>query len=250
MVFMSERMVKLIVEYDGSDFSGWQVQPNKRTVQEEIETAIAKITRQSTRITAAGRTDAGVHATGQVANFRTSTTIETKRLMLALNGNLPRDVSIVAIEDVPREFHARFDATARTYRYKIADHRVSIGRNYAWHVKYGLSHELLERAVEPLHGLLNLKGLSRGDEDDDYETVIFKNSWTFEENFMIFEISAIRFFHNAVRRIVGTAVEIARGAVDENLMEQILETGDRTISGPAAPARGLCLVHVAYGENK
>ncbi len=239
---------KLVIEYDGGRFSGWQVQPGERTVQQTVEDALGRILGCDTRIVAAGRTDAGVHAIGQVAGFSAETDMGTERLMKSINGVLPKDVSIAGIESVPEGFNARYDAVARSYRYTMTNRRVSVGRQYAWHVKYNLSRSLLEQATEPLEGECDLRGFSKGADDEDYSTVILKKSWTFRDNFMIFDISAIRFFHHAVRSIVGTAVEIARGKEAPGLTGRILATRDRSLAGPTAPACGLCLVRVEYGE--
>lgn len=239
---------KLVLEYDGGKFAGWQVQPGERTVQQTVEDALKRILGCDTRIVAAGRTDAGVHAFGQVAGFSAETDMGTERLLKSINGVLPKDVSVTGIEVVPDGFNARFDAVARTYRYTMSDRRLSVGRQYAWHVRYNLSRSLLEQATEPLEGECDLRGFSKGTDDEDYTTIILKKSWTFRDNFMILDISAIRFFHHAVRSIVGTAVEIARGKENPDLTGRILASRDRSLAGPTAPACGLCLVHVEYGD--
>lgn len=248
-ILMALRTLRLLVEYDGTNYSGWQVQPGRRTVQGELEQAIERILHQPVRLTAAGRTDAGVHASGQVAGFRAETDMEPARLKKALNGILSRDVTVVEMDEARPGFDARFNARSRTYRYTLSDRRVSIGRNTIWYVKFHLSRELLEAATRPLFGPCNLRGFSKGTDDEDFSTVIFKNKWIFEDNLMIFEIAAIRFFHHAVRGIVGSAVEVARGKESPDLLRRILESGDRTLSGPTAPPQGLCLVRVDYGEN-
>jgi len=240
---------KLILEYDGSHFSGWQAQPERRTVQGELEKALETALRHPIRVTVAGRTDAGVHAAGQTAGFETDVEIDPLRLKKTLNGILPRDVTVVELAATYPGFHARYDARSRTYRYTISDRRISIGRNHVWHVKSRISRELLEEATRPVIGQCNLRGFSKGSEHDDYSTVIFKNLWMFERNLMIFEITAVRFFHHAVRSIVGSAVEVARGREKPDFLRRILETGDRSLAGPTAPARGLCLVRVDYGEE-
>jgi len=243
---MKERTFKLLLEYDGTDFAGWQIQPDQRTVQGEVEDALGRILRQPVRLTAAGRTDAGVHASGQVAGFNTGSDFGAGRLKKALNALLPRDITVVDAAEVHPGFNARFDAKSRTYRYTLSGRKTSVGRAYAWHVKYNLSRELLEEATHPLNGKCSLEGFSKKNDDDDYSTIVYNNMWTFKENLMIFEVCAIRFFQHAVRSIVGTAVEIARGKEPPELISRILETGDRSLAGPLAPARGLCLVKVDY----
>ncbi|MBN1292471.1 MAG: tRNA pseudouridine(38-40) synthase TruA [Candidatus Latescibacteria bacterium] len=240
--------VKLVLEYDGTRFAGWQVQPCERTVQKVVEDTIEKVVHHPVRLIAAGRTDAGVHAAGQVAGFKTESDMEMWRLEKALNGLLPRDVSVIRIDRVHDSFNARFDAKSRSYRYTISDRRLSIGRKYAWHVTYKLDRTLLESSTSVLNGECDLRGFSKGNENQDFSTIVMKNQWTFNNNLMIFDITAIRFFHHAVRGIIGSAVEIARGKSSPSLMKQILETRDRKLAGPTAPAHGLCLVHVDYGE--
>ncbi len=243
---MREHTFKLILEYDGTNFSGWQIQPNRRTVQKVVEDTIENILQHCVRIVAAGRTDAGVHASGQVASFKTTSEIEIYRLKKAMNATLPRDVNVIDVTETNPEFNPRFDAISRTYRYTISNSRLSIGRAYAWHVKYDLSRELLEESTSLLNGRCSLEGFSKKNDDNDYYTIIYKNSWTFRENLMIFEICAVRFFQHSVRTIVGSAVEVARGKQSPDLIKRILETKDRSLAGPLAPALGLCLVNVDY----
>ncbi len=245
-----ERTLKLVVEYDGTHFAGWQVQPDQRTVQGEIEKALEQILRHPLRVTAAGRTDAGVHAAGQAASFTTPNETPCDRMLRSLNGVLPKDISIVSAEEMHEGFNARFDATARTYRYTLSTRRLSIGRDYAWHVRCGLSRELLEQAVLPMKHLCSIEGFSKKNDDDDYSTIIHSCFWTFEGHLMTLEISAIRFFQHAVRGIVGSAVEVGRGKEKPDLLARILETGDRSLAGPLAPAKGLCLVRVDYPEKE
>ncbi|MHB9027383.1 MAG: tRNA pseudouridine synthase A, partial [Candidatus Latescibacterota bacterium] len=193
---------KLILEYDGTEFSGWQAQPGRRTVQAEVERALETILHHPVRVTGAGRTDAGVHAAGQTAGFDSDAEFEPLRLKKAMNALLPRDVTVVDFAVTHPGFHARYDARSRTYRYTMSDRRISIGRSYAWQVKCRLSRELLEESTRPLSGYCNLRGFSKGAEEEDFSTVILKNQWMFENNLMIFEITAVRFFHHAVRSIV------------------------------------------------
>jgi len=246
---MREHTFKLILEYDGTKFSGWQIQPDKRTVQKVVEDTLEKILQHPVRVIAAGRTDAGVHASGQVASFKSTSEIEIERLKRAMNATLPRDVTVIGVTETQPEFNPRFDAISRTYQYTISNTRLSIGRFCAWHVKYDLLRELLEEATSPLNGSCSLEGFSKKNEGDDYSTIIYKNSWTYKENLMIFEISAVRFFQHSVRSIVGSAVEVGRGKQSPDLLKRILETGDRSLAGPLAPALGLCLVNVEYRED-
>ena len=243
---MEEQKLKLLLEYDGTNFAGWQIQPDQRTVQSETENALQKILQHPVKLIAAGRTDAGVHATGQVAGFTTTSGLDISRIKKAVNAVLPGDITILDISEVNPGFNARFDAGSRTYRYTISDRKLSIGRKYTWHVKYNISKKLLEEATLPLNGECSLEGFSKKNDNNDYSTIIYNNRWTFGENLMIFDICAIRFFQHAVRSIVGTAVEIARGKESPDLFSRVLETHDRSLAGPLAPAMGLCLVKVDY----
>jgi len=243
------RNIALVLEYDGTNFSGWQIQPNLRTVQNALGESLEKMLHHKVKIIAAGRTDAGVHASGQVMNFRTESDFDIRLLKKALNAVLPRDISIIKAAEMPEDFNARFDARSRTYRYVISNRKLSIGRQYAWYVKYSLTPESLILATEGLLGECSLKGFSKKNDDDDYSTIIFKNFWKCEDNLMIFEIEAIRFFQHAVRNIVGSAVECARGKKPSGLINMILKTGDNRIAGPLAPPSGLCLTKVDYGDN-
>lgn len=245
---MPDRTLKLTIEYDGTNYYGWQVQPKRRTVQGEIEGALARILHHPVRLNAGGRTDAGVHATGQVASFATGSDMGTDRLLQALNGVLSKDATVVRVEEVSPGFHARFGARSRTYRYTMSDRRVSVGRNYVWRVRHRISRGLLEEATRCLEGPCDLRGFSKAGDEDDFSTVVLKNRWTFSEHLMIFEITAVRFFHHSVRSIVGTAMEVGRGKEPADLLARILETGDRSLAGPTAPACGLCLVHIDYGD--
>ncbi len=246
---MSDRTLKLTVEYDGTNYYGWQVQPGRRTVQGEIEGALARILHHPVRLNAGGRTDTGVHAVGQIASFVTGSDIGTDRLLRALNGVLPRDATVVRVEDALPGFHARYGACSRTYRYTMSDRRVSVGRGYVWRVRHMISRDLIGEATRCLDGPCDLRGFSKAGDKDDFSTVVLKNRWTFSEHLMIFEITAIRFFHHSVRSIVGSAVEVGRGKQPPDLLNRILETGDRSLAGPTAPACGLCLVHIDYGDT-
>ncbi len=244
------RTMKMTIEYDGAGFAGWQVQPDARTVQAVVEEAISTITgTPQVRVTAAGRTDAGVHARGQVVHFETASALPAGRLLKAFNGLLPPDVTVTDLVEAPRGFNARFDAVGRSYRYTLSDRRVAIGRGHIWHVRHSLSRELLAQSTAALKGPCDLRGFSKQGDRDDFSTILSRNRWTFEDNCMIFDITAVRFFHHAVRSIVGTAVDIARGRLAPDTVERILATGDRSLAGVTAPARGLCLMSVDYGDE-
>lgn len=244
------KTIKLTIDYDGTNFAGWQVQPNQRTVQGEIEHALETVLRHPVRTVGAGRTDTGVHASGQTAHFHTESDITEHRLIGSLNGILPEDIAIREVKHVTDDFNARFDARARSYRYTIATKKVAINRHYSWMVPYNLDFDRLAKSTTALDGECDIRGFSRGEDSDDYRTIIFDNRWSHEGDFIYFDISAIRFFHHAVRSIVGTAVEVGRGKLPPGTVREILETRNRRLAGPTAPARGLCLMNIDYGDGE
>ncbi len=243
---MEERNIRCVLEYDGTRFAGWQRQPDERTVQAEVEAAFEHITGRPVRVTAAGRTDAGVHAAGQVINAPVATDMPEARLVRALNGVLPRDVTVLEVSDADPCFNARFDALGRTYRYTISRRRLSIGRRYAWACPFELEVRRLAAATAPLAGECNLRGFSKGPDNAGYNTVIHRCGWREDGHLLVFEIEAVRFFHHAVRSIVGTAVDAARGKRDPEIVARILAERDHSLAGTTAPACGLCLVSVRY----
>jgi len=247
---MHDRNLKLTVEYDGTDFSGWQVQPGRRTVQGDLEDALADLTGERTRVTGAGRTDAGVHALGQVASVATSLELPAERIGHALNARLERDVRVVRVADVPESFNARFDAVSRSYFYLIGSVESALWRRNRWFVSASLDHEAMRGALAVLTGEHDFSSFCLvGSEPDHHRCRVTGISLECEVGFggsLVVRITANRFLRGMVRSVVGTLVEVGRGKTSPAEFEKILEALDRGAAGPTAPPHGLYLEEVRY----
>lgn len=243
--------IKLEVEYDGTDFVGWQQQSNGRSVQGEIESVLSKITNQPCSLIGAGRTDSGVHAKGQVANFRSDTELSVEKLQHALHGLLPEDIVVKCVSEAPYEFHSRFSATAREYAYRITQVPVAIGRRYSWYVRCRLDAEMMNKAASSILGTHSFESFCKaGSEVVHYRCEVHRSEWEVRENDLRYHIRANRFLHGMVRSLVGTMVEVGRGYRDIQEFYSLCDKNDRENVGVTAPARGLTLEHVYYpGEN-
>lgn len=241
------RNIKLTIEYDGTDFHGWQCQPNCRTVQEEIETAICKLTGIQLRITGSGRTDSGVHAWNQTANFRIESDLPIHVFRDGLNNRLPKDVNIRQAEEVSLEFNARHDAKRRYYRYQVIRRFSPIQRNFTWFIRANLDLEAMQTAAECLLGRHDFETFcASGSVVDHYLVDVYESGWRQEGELLLYEICANRFLYSMVRSLVGTMVEIGRGKIPAPSMLQLLNARSRPAAGPSAPASGLFLVKVEY----
>lgn len=241
------RNIKLILEYDGYNFHGWQIQPNVRTVQGDLEAALAQILQHEPGILGSGRTDAGVHAKAQVANFKTENPIPLKKLNHGLNSILPDDVVVLEIEEVDEAFNSRFDANFRHYQYIMGRKPSALRRHFQWFYPYPLDVSKMVEATNALHGRYNFKAFcsARSSVTNHYVNVR-EAYWNEVRDTLTFDIIANRFLHGMVRSIVGTLVEIGRGKMGVEDMARLLETGDRHSIGPTAPPYGLYLVEVEY----
>jgi tRNA pseudouridine38-40 synthase len=240
---------KLTLEYDGSCYHGWQVQPGLPTIQAEVQAAIQQIISAPISVTAAGRTDAGVHALGQVAGFTTAATLSAAEWLRTLNGLLPADIAVLAVEQVLDDFHARFDARSKLYRYRILTrpHRSALERDRAWHITYQLDLESMRTASKSLHGRHDFSSFQGSPTDTENAVCeISLLELTHGGNELIIKIQADRFLKQMVRNIVGTLVEVGRGKLKAEELQEILAACDRTKAGPTAPAHGLYLVRVNY----
>ena len=241
------RTLVLKIEYDGTGFLGWQLQSEGRTVQGVLEEAIRTILQAGLRMTAAGRTDAGVHATGQVVHFRTDSDLVVDRLKKGLNGVLPPDVRVLEAAQVADDFHARFSAVGRRYVYRITRRPSALRRHHAWHVAYPLDVGAMRRASAALVGRHDFTSFCQAASSADGTMCEVRElDWIEEGDELRLRIEANRFLHHMVRTIVGTAVDIGRGRWPEQVMAEMLEAKDRRAAGANAPAHGLCLEAVRY----
>jgi len=254
------RNIRLVIAYDGTDYHGWQRQPGVATVQEILETRIAKIVGKPVQIYGSGRTDAGVHAAGQVANFQTACRIPCKSLRIALNNLLPPSVRVRRAQEVHGEFHARYDAHSKTYRYRILQSPVC--PPFLWrfvhHYPYALNRPQMAKAArrfEGEHDFTSFAGADHGtsggrNAEQEVSNVrrIFASRLVERRDLslLVYEVSGSGFLHHMVRNIVGTLIEVGTGKLSPDDLVPILAARDRGRAGPTAPARGLCLVKVEY----
>lgn len=244
------RNLKLTVSYEGTNFAGWQIQPDQRTIQSEIEYALAKVEGRAIKIVGSGRTDAGVHALGQVASFELQNPIPLLNLRKALNCQLPPAIRVVAIEAVATGFHARYSATAKTYEYRWWRDEVCppFERRYIWHYPYPLDESAMERAALMFEGEKDFCSMATKGGGDLPSTVrtIFSSKLERVGPRLIYRVRGSGFLYNMVRNIVGTLVEVGRGNIRADSIEMRLAAANRRAAGPTAPAVGLFLVDVEY----
>ena len=248
-----EKKFKLVIEYDGTGYHGWQRQKSDRSIQAEIEKALTVMTRQALTLAASGRTDAGVHALGQVAHFTCETAIEPGTFHLGLNSLLPDDIVIKACERVPDTFHARYDARRKIYRYRILNRQVptALDNRYAWHIRKELQIGAMQAAAAQIVGQHDFKAFEgTGSPRASTVRTIFRAQLNQEaEGYLIFEIEGDGFLRYMVRNIVGTLVEVGRGKITPEAFKSILESKDRDRAGATAPPQGLFLVSVDYEDR-
>ena len=243
------RNIKLTMEYDGTNFSGWQIQKDKRTIEEELETALAKILKEEVKVIGSGRTDAGVHAMGQVANFKTDKTIKPEELLYALNTMLPYDIVILNVEDVDESFNARISAKAKHYRYVINNAKFpsALNANREYHYKYFLDTEAMQLAANDLKGKHDFKAfMAAGSTVKDTEREIYDIQVARLGNRVIIDVVGNGFLYNMVRIIAGTLIDVGSGKLDICVIKNMIETGDRNLGGRTVAPEGLFLVNVTY----
>ncbi|MGD9724056.1 MAG: tRNA pseudouridine(38-40) synthase TruA [Pirellulales bacterium] len=243
---------KLTLAYDGTNYCGWQVQPGQATLQATLEQTLERITGESMRVFASGRTDAGVHALGQVVSFTSHTHLSPSVLQKALNAELPHDMAVVAAEQVADGFHATRDAVGKRYRYTIEDGptRDVFARQYVWHHRSRLDAQIMHRAAQALVGRHDFSSFeSAGSERESSVRTIFEIRVARDAaaaDRLSIEVAGDGFLYNMVRAIVGTLVDVGRGERTEAWPGEVLAARDRRAAGRTAPAQGLCLVRVDY----
>lgn len=254
------RTLRLTLEYSGARFAGWQIQPDARTVQGELERALAEILREPIRVVGASRTDAGVHATGQTASFAARTAIGCDRLLAGLNALLPDDVAISAVAEAPEGFHARFSALGKHYRYRILSRpaRGPLCAADAWHVARPLDLDAMRAAAAALVGRHDFHAfVSRPDGDGDCVRTLHRVDVSAEPllnpgggSLVLVDVVGESFLYKMVRTIVGTLAQVGRGTRPPAEVAGLLASRDRRRAGPTAPAHGLTLVRVAYQSGE
>ncbi len=250
---MGMRNIKLILEYDGTNYHGWQSQAGsgKPTIQETLEQAIKTLTSEDGKTYSSGRTDAGVHAFGHVANFRTGSTVPSEAWAPALNHLLPRDIRVLSSEEAPEDFHARYNALKKIYTYRILNRRepTALYRNYAWQVNLRLNLKNMRLAAAPLVGKHDFSafrgaGCSAKSPVRTITSVTVKKTGAFIE----IAIEADAFLQYMARNIAGTLVEVGLGRFRPEDVKRMLKSRDRATAGRTAPSQGLYLVKVFYEE--
>ncbi len=243
------RNIKLTIEYDGTGYCGWQVQPNLKTVQGVMEETIARITGEGVRLIASSRTDAGVHALGQVANFKTRSSLDACSLKRALNSLLPQDIRVKGVEEVDETFHARFGAKGKVYEYRIlhGDLPSPFYRHFSWFVRGRLDVARMREAAMKLVGRHDFSSFcSAGSMYKTPVREIYEIHVGRRGGLVVMQIEANAFLKQMVRNIVGTLVEVGKRKLTPSQFGDILEARDRRKAGVAAPPQGLFLVKVNY----
>jgi tRNA pseudouridine38-40 synthase len=269
------RNIRLVVAYDGTDFHGWQRQPKLSTVQECLETTIARLTGETVHVWGSGRTDAGVHALNQVANFKIASPIPCESLVKALNNLLPPTVRVREAREVAANFHARYDVRSKTYRYRIL--QAPVCSPFLWrfvcHHPFPLDHKRMAEAARIFEGEHDFTSFAavgaefgdvpqEGREAEDASEKAARSDarkhgmvrhifvsrlrWRARTSLLIYEVTGNGFLHHMVRNMVGTLMEVGRGKLTPQDVARILAARDRTLAGPTAPAQGLCLMRVEY----
>lgn len=243
---------KLTIEYDGTAYHGWQIQDNDITIQETVENALATMTREKIRLHASGRTDAGVHALGQVAHFKTDARISSDAFFAGLNSLLPDDIVIISCEEVDETFHARFNAKHKTYQYRIYNHPIplAIGRQYAWHVRKKLDIDAMQNTIAHIIGTHDFKSFegTGSPRDHTIRTVLNAYADITDDGYLIVEITANGFLRYMIRNLVGTLVDVGLTKISPQDFKHILDSKNRDIAGITAPPHGLFLVNVNYDK--
>jgi tRNA pseudouridine38-40 synthase len=250
------RNIKLTLAYDGTEFNGWQIQPGQPTIQGAVTDVVRKITQEKMTIHAAGRTDAGVHALGQVAHFRTQSHLTAQEFQRALNALLPPAIRVVAAEEVGPDFHARWQAEAKTYQYRIFRGRVvpPFEWRYVLHYPFPLDVPAMAEAARLLEGEHDFTSFaaSTGSEEEDKDRApvrrIFSSEIRDEGTELKYVVRGRSFLRYMVRKIVGTLLDVGKGRLAPGDIPLLFEARDRSKSGPTVPPQGLCLMSVEYPE--
>lgn len=241
--------LKLILEYDGTHYQGWQVQSAAPTVQGAVEAALQRLFNEPVRVRVAGRTDTGVHALGQVISFAAPKVVEVPRFHRSLNAVLPVDIAVKQIEEAPAGFNPRRDAKSRVYQYRIWNRqwRSPVWARYSWHIPYPLQSEMMNEAAALLIGEHDFSSFQGTDSvAHNPRRTVFCSAVRYSGEFLVYEVEARSFLRHMVRNIVGTLVDVGRGALSIADFRAIFTAQDRTRAGLNAPPQGLFLLEVKY----
>jgi len=245
---LPDRHLRAVIAYEGTDFHGFQLQVGQRSVQGELEQALQRVAQQPVRVLGAGRTDAGVHARGQVITFRLRWRHTLVDLQRAMNAVLPEDVVVLSLETAAEGFHPRYSARSRCYRYTVLNQplRSPLDRRWVYQVASPLDVEAMNRAAAGVIGEHDFATFGRAPQGENTVRQVRQAGWTAGRPFLYFDIEANAFLHRMVRRLVGTMLLVGTGAMSCEEFVRRFEAGDRSMAGPAAPPQGLCLMAVNY----
>ncbi len=240
--------IKAVVAYDGTGYGGFQRQKNAPSIQQELETVLEKLSTMPVRILFAGRTDAGVHAEGQVIAFDVQWRHSLPNLMRGMNALLPDQIAVLDLGEVDEEFHPRYDARRRWYRYTIyrAPVRNPLVSRFSLHVAYPLDYAAMQTATLNLLGSHNFEAFGSPPQGNNAVRVVHEASWSYEEPWLYFDVVANAFLYRMIRMLVGTLLRVGKGALSPAVFAEILHIQDRRRAGPAVAAQGLCLKRVVY----
>ena len=245
------RRIRTIIAYDGTDYVGWQTQPNGVAIQEVIEQAILEVTGERSSLQGSGRTDSGVHARAQVAHFDTNARMAADKIAIALNTHLPADIRVLFSEEVDPEFHARFSAKEKQYRYFVqtGPHADVFARKYSFHAYMPLDLDIMQQAAALVPGTHDFSAfMSTGREVESAVRTVTLSRWEKQGRFLVYTVQGNGFLYNMVRILVGTMVGIGSGRIPPDSMEKALSTLSRKDAGPTAPPHGLVLWRVKYPD--
>ena len=245
------RRIRLIVQYDGTNYVGWQLQENGVSVQQRLNEAILAVTGEQIQLHGSGRTDSGVHARAQVAHFDTNARMPANKFAIAMNMRLPRDIRVLYSEEAPEDFHARFSAKNKTYRYtlQLGPHADVFCRNTALHIHTELNFDRMQSAAQDALGEHDFFAfMSAGSKLEHTVRTIFRSEWSQCGQFYYYDVSANGFLYNMVRILVGTMLEIGSGKLPQDAIARAINSKNRSDAGPTAPPQGLALMRVQYPD--
>jgi tRNA pseudouridine38-40 synthase len=243
---------RLTIEYEGTRYSGWQRQKNARTVQGELEQSLREgLELEAFEFQGAGRTDAGVHAVGQVAHLEAAIQVPTHVVRFRMNDALPADINVLAVAKADPRFHARHHAFSRTYLYQIARRRTALGKRFVWWVKDDLDSAAMRKAAGHFVGLKDFRSFTK-DDPDEKSTKVFLSEFIVREagDLILMRVTGSHFLWKSVRRMVGALVEVGRGSIQPDALRRLLHSNSQEISQFTAPPSGLFLEHIQYDENE